>query len=145
MAAHAPVEILQFLDRVTIDGKSPQEHEAAAVLDLVERGREIPREGREGKVVPAEVGPPEALTSELPEGGLHLLDGPRRDGDDPVRGPCHVAAEPRLPSHHRFHVEGAHIVPFSRLPRNSRTIRRNSSSRSWCSQWPAPSMPKIGR
>src|SRR5207245_1347284 len=45
MAAHAPVEILQLLHRVAIDGKSPQEHEAAAVLDLFEHGREIPREG----------------------------------------------------------------------------------------------------
>src|SRR5439155_25427424 len=98
MSADAPVDVLQLVLGVALDGKAAQEHEAAAVLELVEHGREPPRKRRQRKVVMAELRPREPAPLHRAKRGIDLVDLARREGPDPVAGSRHVAPEPRLGS-----------------------------------------------
>src|SRR5262252_7075168 len=141
MGTHAPIEVAQLLEGVAIDGKAAQHHEAAAVLELVEHGAEIAREGRQRKILSAEARPGEPAALKLAQGGVHLCHRPGRDGHDPLRRLGHVPAQPRFGALPRVRAQGIHSDAVPSCPRNSRTVRRNSSRRSWCSQCPALSTP----
>src|SRR5262249_36650887 len=141
MGAHAPGEVAQLVEGIAVHIEAAQHHDAATVLQLLEDGGEVAREGRHGEVLAPETRPGESATRETAHGSVDLLRGARRHGHDPLRGPGHVVAQPGFGTLRRLRTQRAHRDSFPSRPRNSRTMRRNSSRRSWCNQCPAFSSP----
>ncbi len=91
----APVEALQLVGGVPLDGEAAQQHDAAPGLQLVEHRLEVAAERRQREVLTAEIGPRTTAAAQPGERGLALRDRRGGEGPDPVRRRGQVGAEPR--------------------------------------------------
>ena len=127
MRAETPVEALELTLRVAIDGNTPQEDEPAALLELMEDARQVPRKGGEREVAPAEVWPGEAALLQSVDGGVQLGDGAGRERTDPLRRSLHLAAKPCLgSSDHRGSSRNGATAPI--LPDEPRQVKSTPCS-----------------
>jgi len=110
--ADAPVELAQLVLGVARDGQAAQEHQPAAMLELVGDRGQLGAESGQRKILARDVGPGQAARLDRRQRGVELGDGGGRDRSDPVRRPRKIAAVPGGGPRERFHADRAHDGPL---------------------------------